>query len=63
MPFKKTGHTTFYRGKRVHVILMDGTKFVDKYVESNDKAVTFKEHGKIMKTDLRVIGYYKGETK
>jgi hypothetical protein len=52
-------HTHFPRGKRVWVILKDGTAFVAKFDETNDHgAVSFLDHKRVRTRDLRSITYY-----
>jgi hypothetical protein len=37
-----TPHARTYTGKRVRVVLKDGTVFVDKFVEAKSRTVTFE---------------------
>lgn len=55
-------HTQFTPGKRVLVILHDGTSYVDVFVGKahGDRAVRFKVHGIVNVQHIRSIGIYKG---
>ena len=46
-------HTSTNKGKRVFVILTDGTNFVDKFVTRKSKSVVFEERGAILKKRMR----------
>jgi len=50
------GHTAARRGKRVLVILRDGTRLVDRFEERNDRQVRLREHGWIAKSSDRAAG-------
>ena len=47
------GHTGAPRGKRVLVILRDGQRIVDKFVERTDTAVVLQSAGRILKKNIR----------
>lgn len=53
------GHTAAHRGKRVLVILRDGTRLVDRFEERNDRQVRLRKHGWIDKEDLRSLSIYR----
>jgi len=38
----RTPHTRVYRGKRVMVEMLDGTKFVDKFLEKDSRHIYFQ---------------------
>ena len=42
-------HTGAPRGKRIWVVLKDGTKFIDRFVDRSDKYVIFKDRGWVAK--------------
>lgn len=47
-------HTATYRGKTVHVILRDGTTFVDKFLERTPgKWVIFQRRGRVRAGAIR----------
>ncbi len=56
----RLGHTACRRGKRVRIILRDGTALVDQFMERSDKAIYLKNTGKISKKDMRSFSIYKG---
>ena len=43
----RTPHTSFRRGKAVHVVLRDGTTFDDKFVERTGKFVILENYGRL----------------
>jgi hypothetical protein len=51
----KTGHRSFIPGKRVVVLLRDGTQFKDTFVEFRDAYLVLKERGKVPANRLRRI--------
>lgn len=54
----RTPHTVVRRGKRVKVVLKDGTVFIDVFVEGKGKWRYFKNH-KILHGDIRSFTIYK----
>lgn len=56
----KTPHTAAWRGKRIKVVLRDGTTFVDKFIERTMSHVFFEEHGRFKKSDIRAFIIIKG---
>ncbi len=52
-------HTTAAKGKRVMVILKDGSRFVDKFIESKSKQYLFKGR-KVAARDIRSMSIYRG---
>jgi len=52
-------HTTFYKGKRVHVILRDGRRFVDRFVEKKRSSVVFVDLGELSLRKIRSMSDYK----
>lgn len=51
----RTPHTSTYKGKRVFVILRDGSRFVDKFLDKKAGYILFAEHGRIPIRDVRVF--------
>ena len=49
---KSADHHHAPKGKRVRIELMDGTQFVDHFVEARSKYIELREHGKVMRKDL-----------
>ncbi len=50
-------HTTAKTRKRIHVILKDGTYFVDKLLGIRSKYFEFENKGRIFKDDIRSFSY------
>lgn len=46
-------HHTFYKGKRVWVILRSGEQFADRYVERRSDSLVFQDKGRIRLRDIR----------
>lgn len=46
-------HTQFRPGKRVHVKLLNGDCFVDKFVELSSQGLHFEQHGIVRTKDIR----------
>lgn len=60
----RIGHTSAYKGKRVLVILRDGRRFVDRFVEcTGGKLVVFEDAGRIPVGKLRVMSIYRADRK
>lgn len=55
----RTGHRQVAVGKRVLVILRDGTRFVDRFVHFNGRRLEFREHT-IDANQLRRMSIYRG---
>ena len=54
-------HTTARRGKRVHVVLNDGSSFVDKFLEKRSKYYLFEENGKVPVSSIRSFSINKNK--
>lgn len=52
-------HTSTYKGKRVRVVLIDGTIFIDKFKEATKKYSIFEAQGRILKRDIKAFSNYK----
>jgi len=59
----KVPHTACHRGKRVKVILRDGTEIIDYFEERTNKWIVLRKVGRIMKADLRAFIILKAESK
>lgn len=51
----KMPHTGSYRGKRVRVVLRDGTILYDRFIERTDKYVFLEKAGRIPKAKFRAM--------
>ena len=49
----RTPHSGCWEGKRVKVVLKNGTEFIDKFDGSKGKYRYFKEKGKVMVGDIK----------
>lgn len=58
---KHTPHTATHRGKKVKVVLTDGTVFIDRFWDRTKKEVQFKERGWITKLKIKSFTIYKGD--
>lgn len=56
-----TPHTACYPGKRVRVVLIDGTKFIDRFQERTPKWVFFKERGRVRRSTIKAFSIIKGD--
>ena len=56
----RTPHTSCWKGKRVKVILKDGTHFIDKFWGSKGQWRMFKEHPKAAAGDIKSFVIWKG---
>lgn len=61
MSLKRLPHTACGRGKRVKIILRDGTELVDRFLDRTDRWVLLKERGRVDKRDIRAFFIFKGE--
>ncbi|MBT6121248.1 hypothetical protein HOH45_07280 [bacterium] len=57
-----TIHTSTYKGKRVYVLLKDGTRIVDKFKDKKSGYVVLEEHGKIQKSKIKTMTIYRNTT-
>lgn len=51
----RTPHSSTRKGKTIYVVLRDGTRFIDKFVEKKGAWVLFENH-KVHMKDLRSFG-------
>lgn len=49
----KLCHTGAHRGKKVFIILKDGTQFIDRFIDRDDRHVYVQERGRIKKSDIK----------
>lgn len=54
----KAPHTTFYRGKRVRIVLRNGQVIIDRFVERTGHYVVF-ENNRLRGRDIRSATIYK----
>jgi len=54
----RTPHTSCSKGKRVRLVLRDGTEIKDKFIERTDKYV-FLEYGKYAKRSIKSFSILK----
>lgn len=60
MKNKTPKHTRFRKGTKVVITLIDGTKKVDKYVETTGNGrIIFEDIGVLRKNDMLAIHFYK----
>jgi hypothetical protein len=57
----RTPHTSTNKGKRVLCLLRNGTRFVDKFLDSKGSFVIFENH-RVEKKKIRAFILIKGET-
>ena len=48
-------HSAVSRGKRVLIVLHDGTRIVDKFLDKGNGWILLTEHGKIKLEDVRCM--------
>lgn len=54
-----TLHTSTYKGKRILIILKDGTKIVDKFKDKKSGMIITENHGKIRTNTVKAMTIYK----
>lgn len=52
-------HTGTRRGKKVRVVLRDGTVIIDHFIERNDKYIFLRQRGRIIKQNIKSFSDYK----
>ncbi len=50
-----TLHTSTYKGKRILIILKDGTKIIDKFKDKKSGFVIVEEYGKISTSLIKAM--------
>ena len=56
----KQCHSATRRGKRVRIVLRDGTKIDDKFVTRTDRWIVLEHAGRVWKADLKAFIIIKG---
>lgn len=56
----RRGHTACRRNKRVLVKLMDGTEFIDRFIDRTGRYVEFKQRGRVPQIEIKTFTIYKG---
>jgi len=56
-----TLHTSTYKGKKVYIVLKNGTKFVDKFVDKKSGYVITEKNGKIKKSTMKTMTIFKNQ--
>lgn len=51
-------HTACYPGKKVKVVLRDGTVLIDKFVDRKSKWIVLKNYGKVYKEEIKVFSIF-----
>lgn len=54
----KFPHTHFARGKRIKIVLRDGTIIIDKFVERRERFIITENH-RVSTKGLKSVGYFK----
>lgn len=54
-----TLHTSTYKGKRILIILKDGTKIVDKFKDKKSGWIITENHGKFSTNQVKAMTIYK----
>lgn len=57
-----TLHTSTYKGKRILIILKDGTKIIDKFKDKKSGYVYTENNGKISTKIMKAMTIYKDVT-
>ena len=56
------GHTSAHKNKRFIVSMRNESNFVDTFIETSDRFITFKTRGRVPVKDIRAVGVYKEAT-
>lgn len=54
-----TLHSSTYKGKRILIILKDGTKLVGRFKDKKSGAIFTEEHGRISTQHVKAMTIYK----
>jgi hypothetical protein len=57
---RRAPHTRVHKGKKVLVLLRDGTRLVDKFQTYTSTTIVLYEHGAVAKADLRSMSIVRG---
>lgn len=56
----RRGHTTFYTGSKIRIVMRDGSVIIAKYKETRKgKSILTFDHGQIDLVNVRSANYYK----
>ena len=55
-------HNQVYRGKKVLIIMRNGDKFIDQYLDTHNKKLEFKNSGRIEKNLIRSMTIYRAHS-
>jgi hypothetical protein len=57
-----TLHTSTYKGKKILIILKDGTKIIDRFKDKKSGTIITENHGKIKTSLVKAMTIYKGDS-
>ena len=57
---RRAPHTRVHKGKKVLVLLRDGTRLVDRFHAYTSTTIVLSEHGTVAKADLRSMSIVRG---
>ena len=57
---RRAPHTRVHKGKKVLVLLRDGTRLVDRFHAYTSTTIVLSEHGAVAKADLRSMSIMRG---
>ena len=57
---RRAPHTRVPKGKKVLVLLRDGTRLVDRFHAYTSTTIVLSEHGAVAKADLRSMSIVRG---
>ena len=57
---RRAPHTRVHKGKKVLVLLRDGTRLVDKFQAYTSTTIVLSAHGAVAKADLRSMSIVRG---
>ena len=60
---RRAPHTRVHKGKKVLVVLRDGTRLVDKFHAYTSTTIILDEHGAVAKAALRSMSIVRGPQK
>ena len=58
----RVGHTTARRGKDIIVIMKDGSRSIDKFVDKKSKFIFFETLGKVPKENVKALVYIRNQS-
>ena len=57
---RRAPHTRVHKGKKVLVLLRDGTRLVDRFHAYTSTTIVLSAHGAVAKADLRSMSLVRG---